>query len=42
LSRDPGALTDLWTDDAVRFGQSRPAEVGKQAIRQSNERSSLA
>jgi ketosteroid isomerase-like protein len=38
LSRDPAALTDLWTDDAVRFGQGRPAEVGKQAIRQSNER----
>ena len=32
LSRDPVALTDLWTDDAVRLGQGRPAEVGKQAI----------
>ena len=38
LSRDPGALTDLWTDDAVRLGQGRAAEVGKQAIRESNER----
>jgi len=38
LSRDPVALTDLWTDDAVRLGQGRPAEVGKQAIRESNER----
>ena len=38
LSRDPVALTDLWTDDAVRLGQGRPAEVGKQAIRASIER----
>ena len=38
LSRDPAALTDLWTDDAVRLGQGRPAEVGKPAIRESNER----
>ena len=40
LSGDPVALTDLWTDDAVRFGQGRSAEVGKEAIRESNERSS--
>ena len=38
LSRDPGALTDLWTEDAVRLGQGRPAEVGQRAIRESNER----
>src|SRR5687767_5040812 len=38
LSRDAVALTDLWTDDAVRLGQGRPAEVGMQAIRESNER----
>lgn len=38
LSRDPVALTDLWTDDAVRIGPVPPAEVGKQAIRESNER----
>src|SRR5436309_13892036 len=38
LSRDPVTLTDLWTDDAVRLGPGRPAEVGKQAIRESNER----
>lgn len=38
LSRDPGALTELWTDDAVRLTQGRPAEVGKRAIRESNER----
>lgn len=38
LSRDPVALTDLWADDAVRFGQGRQVEVGKRAIRESNER----
>src|SRR5262245_60964011 len=38
LSLDPVALTDLWTDDAVRLSQGQPAEVGKQAIRESNER----
>ena len=38
LSRDPVALTDMWTDDAVRIGPVPPAEVGKQAIRESNER----
>jgi len=37
LSRDPVALTDLWTDDAVRLGGGQ-AEVGKKAIRESNER----
>lgn len=38
FSRDPVALTDLWTDDAVRIGPIPPAEVGKQAIRAGNER----
>ena len=38
LSRDPVALTDLWTDDAIRIGVGAPAEVGKQAIRASNVR----
>ncbi|HVF47238.1 MAG TPA: DUF4440 domain-containing protein [Pyrinomonadaceae bacterium] len=38
LSRDLVALTELWTDDAVRIGPVPPAEVGKQAIRESNER----
>ena len=38
LSRDPVALTDLWTDDAVRLGPGQPADVGKQAIRESNAR----
>ena len=37
LSRDPVALTEYWTDDAVRLGPGR-ADVGKQAIRGSNER----
>jgi ketosteroid isomerase-like protein len=38
VSRDPVALTDGWTDDAIRIGVGAPAEVGKQAIRASNER----
>ena len=38
LSLDTVAMTDLWTDDAVRLSQGQPAEVGKQAIRASNER----
>jgi len=38
VARDPVALTDLWTDDAVRLGPVPPAEVGKAAIRESNER----
>jgi ketosteroid isomerase-like protein len=37
VSRDPVALTDLWTDDAIRLGGGQ-AEVGKQVIRASNER----
>ena len=40
FSRDPVALTDSWTDDAVRLGPGQPAEIGKQAIRASNERAS--
>jgi ketosteroid isomerase-like protein len=40
LSRDPVALTAFWTDDAVRLGPAPPADVGKQAIRERNERSS--
>ena len=42
LSQDPKALTDLWTDDAIRLSPGQPAEVGKQAIRQSNERGTAA
>ena len=38
LSRDSVALTDLWTDDAIRIAAGQPAEVGKQAIHASNQR----
>jgi ketosteroid isomerase-like protein len=38
LSRDPVALLENWTDDAVRLAQGAPAEVGRQAIRESLER----
>ena len=37
LARDAVALTDLWTDDAIRFSASQTAEVGKPAIRKSHE-----
>src|SRR5207245_2401794 len=30
---DPVALTDGWTEDAVRLGPDQPAEVGKEALR---------
>ncbi len=38
IARDPVALTDLWTDDAIRLGVGAPADIGKAAIRASNER----
>jgi ketosteroid isomerase-like protein len=38
VARNPVALTDFWADDAIRLGVGQPAEVGKQAIRASNER----
>jgi uncharacterized protein (TIGR02246 family) len=38
LARDPVALTELWTDDAVRIGVGQAVEVGRQAIGASNER----
>lgn len=38
LSRDPVALTDLWTDDAIRLGAGAPADVGKKSIGETNER----
>ena len=38
FSRDPVALTDYWTDDAIRLGVGAPPEVGKKTIRASNER----
>jgi ketosteroid isomerase-like protein len=38
VARDPVALTDFWTDDAIRLGVGTPPEIGKQTIRASNER----
>jgi ketosteroid isomerase-like protein len=38
LSRNPAALTDLWTDDAVRLRAGQPPELGRKAIQESNER----
>jgi uncharacterized membrane-anchored protein len=37
LSRDTAALTDLFTDDGVRLQQGEPDDIGKQAIRTTNE-----
>jgi uncharacterized protein (TIGR02246 family) len=37
LSGDPGALAELWTDDAVRLEQGSDADIGKRAIRASDE-----
>lgn len=42
LSRDPTALTELWTDDGVRLQQGAPVDVGKAAIRAANERGKAA
>src|SRR5688572_23620504 len=38
IARDPAALTDFWTDDAIRLGVGAPPEIGKDTIRASNER----
>ena len=38
LSRDTAALTELFTDDGVRLQQGEPDDIGKQAIRATNER----
>ncbi len=38
IARDPVALTDFWTEDAIRLGVGAPPEIGKQTIRASNER----
>jgi len=38
LSRDTAALTELWTDDAVRLGPPADPDIGKEAIRSTNER----
>ena len=42
LSRDTAALTELWTDDAVRLGAPADADIGKEAIRATNERQKAA
>src|SRR5882724_5913743 len=42
LSGDPAALTELWTDDGVRFQQGEETDIGKQAIRAGNERHKAA
>ena len=38
VARDPVALTDFWTDDAIRLAAGAPPEIGKGTIRASNER----
>ena len=38
VARDPNALTEFWTDDAIRLGVGAPPEIGKETIRTSNER----
>ena len=38
LSRDTAALTELWTDDAVRLSPPAEPDIGKEAIRATNER----
>ena len=38
IARDPVALTDFWTEDAIRLGVGASPEIGKQTIRASNER----
>ena len=42
LSRDTAALTELFTDDGVRLQQGEPDDIGKQAIRATNERQRAA
>ena len=42
LSRDAAALTEFWTDDAVRLQQGEPDDIGKEAIRATNERQKAA
>ena len=38
MSRDTAALTELWADDAVRLSPPADPDVGKEAIRATNER----
>ena len=42
LSRDTAALTALWTDDAVILRLDGPDDIGKEAIRATNERQKAA
>jgi uncharacterized protein (TIGR02246 family) len=42
LSRDTAALTELFTDDGVRLQQGEPDDIGKEAIRATNERQKAA
>ena len=42
LSRDTAALTELFTDDAVRLQQGGSDDIGKEAIRATNERQKAA
>ena len=38
LSQDQTALAELWTNDAVRLGPGTPVDIGREAIRATNER----
>ena len=38
VARDPVALTDFWTEDAIRLGAGAPPEIGRDTIRASNQR----
>ena len=38
VSRDITALTDQWTEDAVRLGPPAAPDIGREAIRATNER----
>ncbi len=42
LARDTEALTELFTDDGVRLQQGEPDDIGKRAIRATNERQKAA
>jgi len=38
LSQDQTALAELWTNDGVRLGPGAPVDIGREAIRATNER----
>ena len=42
LSQDQTALAELWTNDGVRLGPGAPVDIGKAAIRATNERNKAA